>query len=59
MEKLKIVTETIKKLANAKIQAFYVEYGDDYPQEIKELISYYEGMLTAIDLIKCQIEEDI
>ena len=59
MEKFKIVITTIEKLANAKIQEFYIEYGDNYPQVIKELISYYEGMLAAIDLIRCHIKEDI
>lgn len=59
MKELKIVMATIEKLANSKIQSFYIEYGDDYPQAIKELVSYYEGMLGAIDLIKCHIKEDI
>lgn len=57
MGELEIITATIERLANAKIQAFHVEYGDYYPQEIKELISYYEGMLNAINLIKCHIKE--
>lgn len=59
MKEFEIVIAAIERLTNAKIQAFYVEYGDDYPQEIKELISYYEGMLGAIDLIRCHIKEDV